>query len=958
MLERSYDFKKIEEKAQKLWEEKGVIQKALSYDDSKPLFSFLEGPPTANAPPALHHVEVRVFKDLFCRYKFMQGFTVPRKGGWDCHGLPVEVQVEKKLGFLTKKDVLAHGVGKFNRLCREDVFTHINDWEKLTEKMAFWIDLKSPYVTLDTNYTESVWWSLKQLYEKKLLYEDHKVLPYCPRCGTSLSSHEVALGYNDITEETITVAFRMKESERYLLAWTTTPWTLPGNVALAVHPDIVYSVVEHEGKQYILAKDAIPRYFKEPVVIEEFNGSDIVGKEYVPLFSYYEGKVDKKAWIVTDAKFVTTEEGTGIVHQAPAFGEEDYDNCREKGLAFVQPINEDGIFTDEAPDFKGLYAKDADPKIIDYLEKEGSLFRKEPYTHTYPFCWRCDTALLYYAMKSWFIKVSEYKEQLLENNQKISWYPSHIKDGRFGNWLESAKNWALSRSKFWGTPLPIWRCECGEEKVIGSIKELKEEAVSVPPNLDLHKPVIDAVKLKCKCGKEMTRVPEVIDCWYDSGAATFAQFHYPFENEARFKKGFPYDFIAEAIDQTRGWFYTLHVLGTLLFGENAYKSAVCAGHVVDEKGEKMSKSKGNVLDPWDAFEKVGVDAVRLHMCSTDPGNAKRFGFETLNETTTPFFVVLWNSCRFVSEFLEGQKKDGKNLAKEDQWLISRTNALISDVTKYLENHDYHICLQKIKNFVNDDLSRWYIKIVRERAADQDPALAYSLGYAAETISKLIAPFAPYLSEEIYQTVVKGEKESVHLESWPKGGKVDAGIEERMDVIKEITQSILAAREELNRGVRWPLGEGIIVTKEEKAKAAIRTFSDIVKSQTNTKKLILTGKFGRNPEDYIRCTFSLGEIYISKALTEELEAEGYSREIIRRVQYLRKVAGLKKSDRVDVVLKAEKAFKERLSSFYSHIKERIGAEYFGVSEDRPEKGFLTSSKARIKDKEFEIFLNKK
>ncbi|MFH1182424.1 MAG: isoleucine--tRNA ligase [Candidatus Woesearchaeota archaeon] len=958
MLENAYDFKRVEEAVSKLWEEKQVMEKAISYDPNKPLFSFLEGPPTANAPPALHHIEVRVFKDLVCRYKFMQGFTVPRKGGWDCHGLPIEVQVEKKLGLATKKDVVQYGIGKFSALCRQDVFSFIKDWEKLTKKMAFWIDLKNPYVTLDNNYIESVWWSLKQLYDKRLLYEDHKVLPYCPRCGTSLSSHEVALGYNDVTETAITIAFRLKDQDRYMLAWTTTPWTLPGNVALAVSKDMNYVVVEEAGKQYILAKSAVERYFKDAVIIQELSGEDLIGKEYVPLFDFYTGKVDKKAWVVVDADFVTADEGTGIVHQAPAFGEEDFDNCKKQDIAFVQPLNEEGLFTKEAEDFEGLAAKEADPKIIARLEADGCLFRAALHTHSYPFCWRCDTPLIYYALKSWFVKVRSYKQQLLENNEKIQWYPDHIKHGRFGNWLEGVKDWALSRSKFWGTPLPIWRCSCGSERMIGSIRELKEHAISLPQKLDLHRPMIDEIKLKCFCGKEMTRVPEVIDCWYDSGSACFAQFHYPFENEDMFRKSFPYDFISEAIDQTRGWFYTLHVLGTLLFGSNAYKSVVCAGHVVDEKGEKMSKSKGNILNPWDVFEKVGVDSVRLQFCSTDPGNAKRFGYESINENIKPFLVVLWNSCRYVAQVLENSEIDGKNLAKEDLWLVSRTNSLVKKVTESLDRNDYHICTQEIKNFVNEDLSRWYIKLVRQRVAEKDPTAAYTLRYAVDAIARLLAPFTPYLSEEIYHKVLKGEKESVHLESWPEKGEINEELETKMDSAKEITQAILFARDSLSRGVRWPVGEVIVTTLDAAVNAAIRTFSEIIKAQTNCKTLVLADFFSRNEEDYAKAPFRKGEVYVSKAVNAELEAEGYSREIVRRIQQMRKNARLKIEDRIEAFVRAPGFLRESLLLAAMQIKEKVGAEKLTISDRSPEKQFTSAAKVKVKEYDVELFIEKK
>ena len=520
-----YDFKKVEEEVGKFWKKQDKeIKKSLQYDSKKKLFSFLEGPPTANAPPALHHVEVRVFKDLFCRFKNMQGFNVPRKAGWDCHGLPVEVQIEKELGLNSKKDILGYGVGKFNKKAREKVFSYIKDWDKMTEKMGYWIDLENPYVTLDNDYIESVWWSLKELYDKGMLYEGHKVVPFCPRCETPLSSHEVALGYKDVKEDTITVRFKLKnEKNKYFLAWTTTPWTLPSNLALAVDEEVEYVFVKFKGDEYILAKDLVNKYFENPEIVKTIKGKELDGIEYEPMFPYF--KDLKKSFKVILADFVSTDEGAGVVHMAPAFGEDDYNICKEKGIDFVQPITKDGRFTSEIKGFEKMFVKDADPHIIEYLDKKGILFKKEKYVHSYPFCWRCNSALIYYAMLSWFISVSSIRDQLIENNEKIKWYPKHIKKGRFGKWLEGAKDWALSRSKFWGTPLPIWRCSCGKEIVIGSVKELREKSVNKLDKIDLHKPVIDKVELKCKCGKNMKRVSDVIDCWYDSGAAIFAQYH-------------------------------------------------------------------------------------------------------------------------------------------------------------------------------------------------------------------------------------------------------------------------------------------------------------------------------------------------------------------------------------------------------------------------------------------------
>ncbi len=852
---RNYDFKRIEEGVSKLWKDKAIVEKSISYDMKKPLFSFLEGPPTANAPPGLHHVQSRLYKDMVCRYKYMKGFTVPRKGGWDCHGLPVEVQVEKKLGLRSKKDVLNYGIDKFNALCRSDIFTFIGSWNSLTERMAYWIDLKNPYVTMDNSYIESLWWSLQQLHKKGLLYEDFKVVPYCPRCETPLSSHEVALGYNDVTEPTVTVMFQLKENpERYFLAWTTTPWTTPGNVALAVHPDVAYAVIEdsaYRGKQFILAKDLVGKYFENPVIVEEILGSDLEGKEYVPIFDYFVGKLDKPAWFVTAADFVTTSEGTGIVHQAPAFGEEDFENCKKHGLPFIQPVAEDGKFTSDVEDFAGLFVKEADPLIIERMEKDGVLFRKEDYTHSYPFCWRCSTPLLYYALRSWFIAVTKHKDRLIELNEKIQWYPDNVKHGRFGDWLANVKDWALSRNKFWGTPLPIWKCEnkdCDNEVAIGSIKELKEKSAKPLKDgeIDLHKPFIDSVKLKCeKCKGELSRVPYVIDCWYDSGAATFAEHNYPRAkgSEDAFNTAFPYDFVTESIDQTRGWFYTLHVLGTLLFDSLAYKSVVVGGLLVDEKGEKMSKSKGNIIEPNAFFDKVGVDAVRLYLCSYSPDSSKRIGFELVNSAISPFLTVLWNSCYFASEVI-GKKASVKDapLKVEDKWIISRANSVVTSVTQALDSHEYHVAVQELKSFVMDDFSRWYIRLVRDRVSEADDALQYTMKYVISTVVKLMAPLAPYISEEIYQLLSTEKTESVHLTEWPKPEAVDSNLEAQMAIARSIVEAVLSARDQIQRGLKWPVKRAWIVTKDESVKAAVRGLPDVIKGQSNAKELTLSDEF--------------------------------------------------------------------------------------------------------------------
>ena len=929
-----YNHKEIEKEVAKFWKtQEKEIKNSLQYNPKKKLFSFLEGPPTANAPPALHHVEVRTFKDLFCRFKYMQGFTVPRKGGWDCHGLPVEVQVEKQLKLNSKKDIIHYGVENFNKQCKESVFSYIQDWNKLTEKMAYWVDLENPYITLDNNYIESVWWSLKQLYDKKMLYLGHKVVPFCQRCETPLSSHEVALGYQDVTEDTVTVKFKVKgKDNQYVLSWTTTPWTLPSNLALAVHPDIDYAIVRVKDKEYILAKELVEKYFEGSKIIKVMKGSRLKDMEYEPIFPYF--KELKNAFKVILADFVTTTEGTGIVHMAPAFGEDDYEVCKKNKIAFVQPITEDGKFTSKVRDFANLFVKEADPKIIDYLEQKGILLKKEKYTHTYPFCWRCNTPLIYYAMLSWFIKVSSIRDQLLKNNEKINWYPSHIKEGRFGNWLEGAKDWALSRKKFWGTPLPIWQCpKCKHEIAIGSIKELKEKSANHSEKIDLHKPYIDEIKIKCdKCDGVMSRVPDVIDCWYDSGSAPFAQYHYPFENKEMFKKAFPYDFIAEALDQTRGWFYTLHVLGTILFESNTYKNVVCAGLLVDERGEKMSKSKGNIVNPWDMFEQLGVDAVRLQFCTTEPGAEKRFSIGLVKESIMPFFRILWNVYVYTSSLK--QKPDSKNLSIEDKWLISKTDTLIKEVTESLEKHNYHTCTSKFIQFLNEDISRTYIQLIRDRA--ESPQVVYTLRYALENLLKLMAPFTPYMSDYL-SIKLFNIKKSIHLQSWPKqdAKMINVKLEKNMESAKVIIQMILAEREKAQLGVRWPLQKAVVQTEDD-----IKELSELIKKQTNIKKL--ETKKGQL------------SVELDTVLTPILEAEGFSREVTRRVQELRKKAGLQKQDKIllEIVDK-----NNLLSKFEKEIKEKTGASAIKISKESKEK-YQFSSKDTIKGKEFEIYLTKK
>jgi len=927
------DFKKIEDESRKVWDKhKKEIDKAIQNNPQKPLFSFLEGPPTANAPPGLHHLEVRTFKDIICKFKYMNGFSVPRKGGWDCHGLPVEVQVEKKLQLKDKKDIINYGVEKFTKKARESVFSNILDWEKSTKELGYWIDLQEPYVTLDNNYIESVWWSLKELYNKKLLYEGHKVVPFCPRCGTPLSSHEVAQGYKDVKEESVYIAFKLKnKNNEYILAWTTTPWTLPGNVALAVGKDIDYVKVKLvDGDKIIVGKEKLNLIRGDYTIEKEIKGKDLVGLEYEPLYDIKELQNEKSHKILL-ADFVTTEDGTGVVHTAVMYGEDDYHIGIEAGLPAVHTVGEDGKFLDIVPQFKGKFVKSAEQEIKEDLKRRHLLYKTQKITHPYPFCWRCDTPLLYYGINSWFIRVSEVRKRMVELNKEIHWEPKHIKEGRFGKWLENAKDWALSRFKFWGTPLPIWRCGCGEEKIIGSIEELKENATKkITEKIDLHKPWIDNIKLKCECGKEMERIPDVIDCWYDSGCASFAQFHYPFENEKEFEKHFPYDFISEAIDQTRGWFYTLHVLATTLFDKPAYKNVICAGHIVDEKKEKMSKSKGNIIVPKDIINLAGVDAIRLQFCTTEAGNFKPFSFNLMKESVIPFLTVLYNSNKYYQQLEENKL----NLQIEDKWILSRLHSLIKKVTENLDEFLLHDPFQSILDFVVKDFSRSYIKITRDRNDTKE-----ILGEVLEKVSLLLAPFAPYISENIYQEF---SENSVHLESWPKTEekKIDSNLETEFEHALLIIEKGLAQRDREKIGLKWPLQKALITSSN----GVNEELRQIIATQLNVKEIEL--KINHKASEI--------SVELNTKITPELEAEGYGREISRQVQAFRKKLGLEKQDKIELCIFTEDDFKNILEKQSDFIKERTNAKKFNITcKEEKKETFKNKIAFKIRDKEGEI-----
>lgn len=928
-----YNFKEIEEEASKLVSKKD-IEKSVSDDKTrKKLFSFLEGPPTANAPPGLHHLEVRTFKDIINKFRYMRGMNVPRKAGWDCHGLPVEVQIEKKLGLNSKKDIEKFGVKKFIDMSRDSVFSYIESWNKSTEKLGYWIDLEGRYATLDNSYIESVWWSLKELYKKKLLYQGNKVVPLCPRCETPLSSHEVAQGYKTVDDESAYVKFKIKGKENeYVLAWTTTIWTLPGNVALAVGSSIDYVKIELEsGERLVLGKERLEVINEKYKIIERMKGKKLVGIEYEQLFDIPETRNNVSHRIV-EADFVTTTDGTGVVHTAVMYGEDDYILGRKIGLPAVHTVGDDGKFLENTGKYSGVFVKKAEKEIKEDLREKGLLYKTEKTSHEYPFCWRCDSPLLYYAIDSWFIRVTQYKKKLIEMNKKINWVPKHIGEGRFGEWLENVKDWALSRNKFWGTPLPIWRCECGEEECIGSIEELKKMASKKisDKEIDLHKPWIDSVKLRCKCGKEMSRVQEVIDCWYDSGSASFAQFHYPFENKLEFEKRFPYDFIAEAIDQTRGWFYTLHVLGTILFDDITYKNCICAGHIIDEKGEKMSKSKGNILNPDAVLDEVGVDATRLQFCTVDIGSSKRFGINLVKDDILPFLNVLWNTHKFYNQIENSEKAETK---LEDKWIISRLNSVIKNCTESLDNFHIEKAILLLMDFVVDDFSKTYIKMIRDR---EDKNVKKVIGEVLDSVSRLLAPYAPNISEAIHKEF---GKESVHLASWPKFSdkKIDEKLEKEFDLARRVIELGLARRDKAQIGLKWPLMSARVETSENLS----GELQEIVARQLNVRKIVV-----KNGKEL--------KVELDLEMNEELENEGYARELSRAIQAERKKNGLVKSEKIELEISAPD-FVKRLETQEDFIKERVNAKKFKITDgklEKKEKLFL-----KVKNREFEIYIKK-
>ena len=873
----------------KFWQENNVFEESIKSREDGPVFTFYDGPPTANGKPHIGHILTRVIKDLIPRYRTMKGYKVLRKAGWDTHGLPVELEVEKLLGISGKPEIENYGVEDFITKCKESVWKYQSEWEKMTNRVGYWVDMDNPYVTYHNNYIESVWWSLRQIWDKDLIYKGHKIVPYCPRCGTSLSSHEVAQGYKDVKDATAIAKFKVVgEENTYFLAWTTTPWTLPSNVALCVNPDETYVKANDNGTLYILAEALVASVLSEDAtVVETYKGSDLCGISYEPLFNFV--TPEKKAYFVVADNYVTMSDGTGIVHIAPAFGEDDARIGRENDLPFVQLVNEQGYFTPEVTEWQDIFVKDADPAILKWLEENNKLFKAAPYEHSYPHCWRCDTPLLYYARDTWFISMSKVRDALVRNNNTVNWLPPSIGEGRFGNFLEGVIDWGLSRSRYWGTPLPIWECSCGHKHLIGSIEELKSMSPDCPEDIELHKPYIDNVHLNCPvCSKEMTRVPDVIDCWYDSGSMPFAQLHYPFENKQVFEANYPADFISEAVDQTRGWFYTLMAISTLIFDKAPYKNVIVLGHVCDKDGLKMSKHKGNVVDPWTVLDGQGADAVRWYFYSASaPYLPSRFGPENVSEAQRKFMGTFWNTYAFYVLYANIDNFDPTkyeltydSLNMMDKWVLSKLNTLVKEVDNHLENYRIFEASREMQNFI-DDVSNWYVRRSRERFwqsdMPQDKVNAYMTLYTVlTTLAKVSAPFVPFMTEEMYQNLVRTNDAtapaSIHLCDFPVANEamIDKELEKHMDDVLQIVVLGRACRNESNIKNRQPIGTMRIGATEVLPAA----YNEIIAEELNVKNVIFT----EDASEFISYTFkpqmrTLGPKYgqllnpIRTALTE-------------------------------------------------------------------------------------------
>ena len=828
------------------WEKKDILKETIDNRKDGPNFVFYDGPATANGMPGLHHMMAKFLKDTFCKYKTMQGYHILRKVGWDTHGLPVELQAEKELGFNSKKDIEDYGIKEFNEKCRELVWKNEKAFSKLTKEMGQFIDLEHPYVTYDNNYIETEWWILKKFFDEGLFYEGHKILPYCTRCGTGLASHEVAQGYKEVTANTVIVPMKKKDEDVYFLVWTTTPWTLISNVALCVNPREEYVLALSKGNKFIVGKALASKVLGDDYeVLEEYSGKNLEYMEYEQLIPSL--KVDKKAFYVTVDDYVTMEDGTGIVHIAPAFGPDDYNVGKKYDLPVLNPVGDDGRYKEGL--WKGMYVFDADLEVIKYLKENGKLFKKEKMVHNYPHCWRCDTPLLYYAKPSYYLEVTKIKDKVVKNNAGVNWYPSFVGEKRFGNWLLNMNDWAISRDRYWGTPLPLWKCECGYQEMIGSRKELVDKAIEeIDETIELHRPYVDHIHLKCpKCGKAMTRVSEVIDCWFDSGSMPFAQYHYPFENKKLFENQFPADFISEGIDQTRGWFYTLMLISTFVTGKSPYKNVLVNDLLLDKYGKKMSKSKGNIVDPFDLINQYGADVIRFYLPYISPvWTPIKFDMDGVKEVYSKYLSTFKNAYSFFEMYANADHLDPREYNipvfkrdVTDKWLISRLNNVLKDITAAYEEYDLNKVVHLVVDFLNDDLSNWYIRSNRRRFWESELTESKKAVYLTTyevlvALCKITAPITPFISEEIYQNLT--DEDSVHLADFPKydATLIDKELEYRMNLVRDICSLGRNAREDVSIKVRQPLNFMILQANNE---ALVSDMENIIKEELNIKEIV-------------------------------------------------------------------------------------------------------------------------
>jgi len=981
-VDTNLDFAAREKAVADFWRENHIAQRAVDQREGCDTFTFYDGPPTANGRPHIGHVLTRVIKDMLPRYQSMKGRKVLRKAGWDTHGLPVELEVEKAIGINGKEQIEEYGIEPFIKKCRESVWKYKSMWEQFSDVVGFWADMEHPYITYENDFIESEWWALKEIWKKGLLYQGHKIVPYCPRCGTPLSSHEVAQGYKDVTERSAIVKFKAADEDAYFLAWTTTPWTLPSNLGLCVNPNVTYVKLRVYGKVYYLAEALVDSVFDgswgEREELATMKGSELEYRKYEPLYPFVTQDVCDKAFFVTCDDYVTTEDGTGIVHTAPAFGEDDNRVCRKYNMPFVQFVNEKGEMTEET-DWPGVFVKDADPLILDDLEKSGKLFKAPEFTHSYPHCWRCDTPLIYYARASWFIRMTAVRDELVANNKTVNWIPPSIGEGRFGNWIEHVQDWGISRNRYWGTPLNIWKCSCGHEHAVGSIAELRELQPNCPADIELHRPYIDAITFPCpECGETMHRVPEVIDCWFDSGSMPFAQWHYPFENKEIFEKYFPADFISEAVDQTRGWFYSLIAISTLLFNKSPYRNVIVLGHVQDKDGQKMSKSKGNAVDPMDALGRHGADAIRWYFYENSaPWLPNRFHDDAVQEGARKFMGTLWNTYAFyvlyanIDEFDPTKYTlDYGQLSVMDRWVLSRLNTMVRTVDDCLAHYRVTEAAKALQSFV-EELSNWYVRRCRSRfwakGMEQDKVNAYLTLYTAlVTTVKAAAPMVPFITESIYRNLVcfvdKNAPISVHLADFPTANEawIDPALEDNMEVVLEVVTLGRAARNAANIKNRQPVGQMYVKAAHELPDFFVK----IIEDELNIKEVIfrddmsdflayhvkpnfhvLGPKVGKQmgavkkaleasdgaavkdalagdgsytlhlPDGDVTVTAEDVEVTVSQrdgyncqsyggvtvalstTLTEALIEEGFVREIISKVQTMRKECGLEVTDHI-------------------------------------------------------------